>query len=76
MISRFVPAPTHVLGTDGYGLSDIRPALRRHFEIDADHIVVAALAALADEGRIEAGVVAEAIKGAGIDPDAGDPARR
>ena len=40
-IARFVPQPFIPLGTDGYGYSDTRAALRRHFEIDAAHIVVA-----------------------------------
>ena len=39
-IARFVPQPYVVLGTDGYGFSDVRPALRRHFEVDAAHVVV------------------------------------
>ena len=42
-IARFVPQPYVVLGTDGYGFSDTRAALRRHFEVDAAHIVVAVL---------------------------------
>ena len=42
-ISRFVPQPFVPLGTDGYGFSDTRPALRRHFEVDAPHLVVATL---------------------------------
>ena len=42
-ISRFVPQPFVPLGTDGYGLSDTREALRRHYEVDAAHIVVATL---------------------------------
>ncbi len=58
-----------VLGTDGYGRSDSREALRRFFEVDRQHVVVAALTALADEGAIERSKVARAIESYGIDPD-------
>jgi pyruvate dehydrogenase E1 component len=50
-----------VLGTDGFGRSDYRVKLRRFFEVDRYYVVVAALKALADDGAIEPGVVAEAI---------------
>ena len=43
-----------VLGTDGFGRSDFRKALRSFFEVDRHHVVVAALKALADEGMIDA----------------------
>jgi pyruvate dehydrogenase E1 component len=49
------------LGTDGFGLSDTRGALRRHFKVDAESIVIATLAALAKSGDVKAGVVQEAI---------------
>jgi pyruvate dehydrogenase E1 component len=49
------------LGTDGYGRSDTRAALRRFFEVDRHHIAVAALKALADDGSIEQSRVEEAI---------------
>jgi len=65
---RFVP-----LGTDGFGRSDTREALRRHFETDAAHVVVATLAALAADGEVKPEVVDDAIARYGIDPDAGDP---
>ncbi|HNI09417.1 MAG TPA: pyruvate dehydrogenase (acetyl-transferring), homodimeric type, partial [Thiobacillaceae bacterium] len=55
------------LGTDGYGRSDSRAALRRFFEVDRHYVVLAALKALADEGVIPAGKAAEAIKKYGID---------
>ena len=61
------------LGTDGYGRSDTRPALRRHFEVDAANIVVATLAALADAGEAKAQEVAQAIEAFGIDPEALNP---
>ena len=57
------------LGTDGYGRSDSRAALRRFFEVDRNHIVVAALKALADEGQVDASTVSAAIKKLGVDPD-------
>ena len=68
-----VPRSFTPLGTDGFGRSDTREALRRHFEIDAEHIVVAALAALARENRIDATVVDRAIRDFSIDPERGDP---
>ena len=71
----FVPRRYRVLGTDGYGRSDYRVNLRRHFEVDRQHVVVAALAALADEGEVDRKKVAEAIDRYGLDADAPDPAR-
>ncbi|HVN77081.1 MAG TPA: pyruvate dehydrogenase (acetyl-transferring), homodimeric type [Thermoanaerobaculaceae bacterium] len=76
MVARFVPQGMTPLGTDGFGLSDTRAALRRHFEVDAEHIVVATLSALARAGEIPAAQVADAIIGLGIDPDRPDPAAR
>jgi len=73
MVARWVPGDYTTLGTDGYGLSDTREALRRHFEIDAEHIVVATLSALARAGNGSAEEVAAAIRDLGIDPDAPDP---
>jgi pyruvate dehydrogenase E1 component len=72
-IARWVPGRYATLGTDGFGRSDTREALRRFFEVDAGHVVVAVLAALADEGRITADVVQGAIQRYGIDPELGDP---
>jgi pyruvate dehydrogenase E1 component len=72
-IGRWVPQPFLPLGTDGFGLSDARSALRRHFEVDAAHIVTAALHALAQRGDISPAVVADAIGRYGIDPDAVHP---
>ena len=56
------------LGTDGFGRSDSRAALRKHFEVDRNHIVVAALKALADEGKVDRATVVKAIKSLGVDP--------
>jgi pyruvate dehydrogenase E1 component len=72
-IARFVPHPYVVLGTDGYGFSDIRPSLRRHFEVDAAHIAVSVLDGLAQTGDVKGEEVAEAITRYGIDPDSPDP---
>ena len=66
-IARWVPQPFVPLGTDGFGLSDARAPLRRHFEVDAAHVVVAALDGLAQRGDVKADVVAGAIDRYGID---------
>jgi pyruvate dehydrogenase E1 component len=73
LIGRFVPAAYVVLGTDGYGRSDTRAKLRRHFEVDAEHIVVATLSALASSGDVKPEAVAEAIQRYDIDPDRPNP---
>ena len=64
-----VPRRYVVLGTDGFGRSDTRAKLRRFFEVDAQHVAVAALKALADDGAIPAAKVAEAIAKYGLDPE-------
>ncbi|WP_232831365.1 pyruvate dehydrogenase (acetyl-transferring), homodimeric type [Peristeroidobacter agariperforans] len=62
-IRQFLPERRFIsLGTDGYGRSDTRESLRKFFEVDRHYIVLAALKALADEGRIDAGRVSEAIQ--------------
>ena len=68
-----VPGSFEVLGTDGFGRSDMRKNLRRHFEVDRYHVTVAALKALADEGSLPAAKVDEAIKKYGIDAERIDP---
>ena len=65
-----------VLGTDGYGRSDTRAKLRAHFEVDRHYIVVAALKALADEGKVAASDVSKAIAKYGIDADKINPIYR
>jgi pyruvate dehydrogenase E1 component len=73
-IRAFVPASSYrVLGTDGFGRSDSRENLRRHFEVDAHYVVVAALTELANRGEIAKSVVAEAIAKFGIDADKVNP---
>jgi pyruvate dehydrogenase E1 component len=62
-----------VLGTDGFGRSDGRAALRSHFEVDRRHIALAAIKALADEGKLDKEAVAEAITKLRIDPKKPDP---
>jgi pyruvate dehydrogenase E1 component len=73
LIAAHVAAPFAALGTDGFGRSDTRRALRSFFEVDRRHIVVAALAALADRTPAIRGRVAEAIGRYGIDADAAAP---
>jgi pyruvate dehydrogenase E1 component len=72
-IERWVPGRFVSLGTDGYGRSDGRAALRQHFEVDKRYIAVTALKALADDGVLDHKTVAQAIEKYGIDPDRPDP---
>ena len=72
-IERWVPGRFVSLGTDGYGRSDGRAALRQHFEVDRRYIVVTTLKALADDGVLDQKTVVEAIEAYGIDPDRPDP---
>jgi pyruvate dehydrogenase E1 component len=75
-VGRFIPRRWVPLGTDGFGRSDTREALRRFFEVDTGHVVVATLSGLAEDGAIGADVVAQAIERYGIDPDIADPRTR
>ena len=68
-----MPTPYRVLGTDGFGRSDSRENLRRHFEVNPQYIVVAALTELAKAGDIDAKVVEKAIKEYGIDTNKINP---
>jgi pyruvate dehydrogenase E1 component len=72
-VARWVPRPFTSLGTDGFGRSDTRAALRRFFEVDAAHLVVAVLSALAETGDAKSDEVAEAISRYEIDADSADP---
>ncbi|MDG6896659.1 pyruvate dehydrogenase (acetyl-transferring), homodimeric type [Actinobacillus delphinicola] len=73
-IRAFVPTTNYtVLGTDGFGRSDSRENLREHFEVNAHHVVIAALSALAKEGKVEKQVIADAIAKYGIDADRINP---
>ncbi len=72
-LSPYLPGNLLALGTDGMGRSESREALRRHFEVDAECIVIATLYQLHCEGRLDAKVVADAIKDLGVDPEKADP---
>lgn len=72
-IARWVPGGLYALGTDGYGRSDTRGALRRFFEIDAECVSIAVLHQLVQRGEIEAKTVQKAIKDLGVAPDKPDP---
>jgi pyruvate dehydrogenase E1 component len=72
-IQRWMPGTYVTLGTDGYGRSDSREALRRFFEVDRRYIVVTALKALADDGKLEQKIVSDAIAKYDIEPDKPDP---
>jgi pyruvate dehydrogenase E1 component len=73
MVSRWLPPHYLALGTDGFGRSDTREALRRLFEIDPPQIAAATLVSLARCGALPAGKAAKAIRELGIDPDKTDP---
>lgn len=68
-IARWVPGRFVPLGTDGFGISDTRTSLRRHFEIDAEFVAIGALDALRLEGRLTAKQLADAIRELGIQPE-------
>jgi pyruvate dehydrogenase E1 component len=74
VIDRWLPRPLHSLGTDGFGRSETRAALRDFFEVDSRFIVVATLYALMQEKQVDAKVVEKAIKDLGINPEKVDPA--
>jgi pyruvate dehydrogenase E1 component len=73
-IDRWAPRRIRSLGTDGFGRSEDRAALREFFEVDARFVTVATLSELLKEGQIDAKVVAQAIKDLGIRPDKPNPA--
>ncbi|MFO0511844.1 MAG: pyruvate dehydrogenase (acetyl-transferring), homodimeric type [Gammaproteobacteria bacterium] len=72
-IRQWVPGRFEVLGTDGYGRSDARAALRHHFEVDRRFIVLATLRALVAEGRMPASRLEGVVAALGIDPDKPNP---
>jgi pyruvate dehydrogenase E1 component len=72
-INPWVPGGLFALGTDGMGRSETRETLRRHFEVDAECIVIAALHQLYQQGKVAAETVAGAIKSLGVDPDKINP---
>ncbi len=73
-VAKWVPGPMVLLGTDGYGRSDSRAALRDYFEVDARHIAFAALSALAREKKLPLSEVKKALKTLDIDPEKSRPA--
>ena len=74
IIAKWIPGRFTALGTDGFGLSESRVALRDHFEISPNHIVLAALDGLHQDGFVSGREVAEFLKAAGIDAEKVDPA--
>jgi pyruvate dehydrogenase E1 component len=72
-VARWLPGRFFALGTDGFGRSDTREALRRFFEVDAECVAVAALHQLAERGKVDRLLVRRAIVDLGIDPDKADP---
>jgi pyruvate dehydrogenase E1 component len=73
-IAQWVPGRLVSLGTDGFGRSENRAALRDFFEVDAKHIVLATLTALARENKVPLGTVQQAVKDLGINPEKPNPA--
>jgi pyruvate dehydrogenase E1 component len=73
-ISQWMPRPLVALGTDGFGRSEGRASLRDFFEVDAKHIVLATLSALAREKQLDARAVQQAIKELEINPEKSNPA--
>lgn len=74
-IAKWIPGTLMSLGTDGFGRSEGRAELRDFFEVDAKHIVIAALYALAKEDKIKMAAVEKAIKQLDVDPGKPDPVR-
>jgi pyruvate dehydrogenase E1 component len=73
-VAKWMPRDFIVLGTDGYGRSDSRAALRKFFETDKGHVVVGALSGLVRVGRMKPSAVTDAMERYGIDPESIDPA--
>ncbi len=76
LVARWLPGPLTALGTDGFGRSDTREALRDFFEVDANHVVWSALSALSRRDEIDGDVLMRAREQLGIDPNRLDPALR
>lgn len=73
LLREWIPGPLTSLGTEGYGMSDTRENLRRHFEIDREMIVLGVLDSLRKQGAISGSVVAQAIASLAVDAEKGDP---
>jgi pyruvate dehydrogenase E1 component len=76
LVSGYLGRPIHSLGTDGFGRSETREALRDFFEVDAKNVVLTALSALRSEGKVSASTLTEAIKKLGFDPRREHPHKR
>ena len=74
-IDKWLPRPLTALGTDGFGRSESRASLREFFEVDHRYVVVATLAALARDGKVETAVVQNAIKTLKVNPEKANPAK-
>jgi pyruvate dehydrogenase E1 component len=72
-LTPWIPGDYYVLGTDGLGRSETREALRRHFEVDAESITIAALSRLSKAGVLDAKDVRDAISELGYDSEKADP---
>jgi pyruvate dehydrogenase E1 component len=72
-IVKWLPGRLMALGTDGFGRSDGRAALRDYFEVDSRFIALSALCALAEQGKIDQAIPKKAIKDFGIDPEKAGP---
>ncbi|CAC9611268.1 Pyruvate dehydrogenase E1 component (EC 1.2.4.1) [uncultured Gammaproteobacteria bacterium] len=72
-VRKYIPNRYEVLGTDGFGRSDSRAALRDFFEVDANYVTIATLKALVDEGKMDASIVTDAIKKYGVDIEKSNP---
>ena len=73
LLSGHLNRPIQALGTDGFGRSESREALRDFFEVDCNHITLAALSALVADGQFEASVAQQAMQTLGIDPERPQP---
>ena len=73
-IDRWLPRPLVALGTDGYGRSEGRAALRDFFEVDYRYIIVATLAALARDGKVDTSIVEQAMHAHNVNPEKSNPA--
>jgi pyruvate dehydrogenase E1 component len=74
-LNPWVPGGLFALGTDGFGRSELRKPLRRHFEVDAECVTIAALYQLAMRGQVDRALVAQAITDLGVNPEKIDPIR-
>ena len=72
-IGPYVPGPYYALGTDGFGRSETRQALRRFFEVDRYYIVLTAIRALANENKVEMNMVEKVMTKYNLDPEKPSP---